>query len=194
MAPRLLRIVPILLALSCGPSCTLARGAQPALAGGPNSVPAAAPAAAAPAPAAAPVAPAPAAAPVAEAVAVRPAPLTADELPDIRLNSQAPALTETLARALDMLDEARVENAKLKEQIASVEKTLADKEGAMQGLGEQLAQAETRIQQFEEALEKWKQDVLGFRDEMRAYEEAEIEVLQEMAVLLRGFKKQSEAQ
>ena len=131
---------------------------------------------------------------MAEAVAARPAPLTADELPDIRLNSRAPALTETLERALDMLDEARVENAKLKEQIASVEKALADKESALQGLGEQLAQAETRIQQFEEALEKWKQDVLGFRDEMRAYEEAEIEVLQEVAVLLRGFKKQSEAQ
>jgi len=136
----------------------------------------------------------PAAAPVAEAVAARPASLTADELPDIRLNAQAPALTETLDLSLDMLAEARVENAKLKEQIASLEKRLADKESAMQGLAEQLAQAETRIQQFEEALEKWKQDVLGFRDEMRAYEEAEIEVLQEVAVLLRGFKKQSEAQ
>ena len=41
---------------------------------------------------------------------------------------------------------------------------------------------------------KWKQDVLGFRDEMRAYEEAEIEVLREVAVLLRGFKKESDAQ
>jgi hypothetical protein len=42
---------------------------------------------------------------------------------------------------------------------------------------------------MEAALTRWKEDVLGFREEMRDYEGAQIEVLQEILLLLKEFKK-----
>jgi len=124
----------------------------------------------------------------------QPVHVTAGGISDVRVGVQAPALTETLDRTLNMLAQARLQNEKLKEQLAAAEKELAAMVAERQELNDQLTKAGERVQEFEEAMEKWKQDVLGFRDEMRAYEEAEIEVLREVAVLLRGFKKETNTQ
>jgi len=125
---------------------------------------------------------------------VQPMHLTGGDMSDVRVGPQAPAITETLDRTLNMLAEARLENEKLKEQLAAAQKVLAAREAETEEMTAQLAQAGARVHEFEEAMEKWKKDVLGFRDEMRAYEEAEIEVLREVAVLLRGFKREADAQ
>ncbi|MCK4376176.1 MAG: hypothetical protein KAX19_12630 [Candidatus Brocadiae bacterium] len=115
-------------------------------------------------------------------------PLRAEPGPDITLGAPTPALTVTLDRALDGLTEARAENAKLKETVASLSRVLTDRERTITDLTAQLQQCEATIGSLEAALEKWKQDVLGFREEMRDYEEAEIEVLQEIVLLLKGIE------
>jgi chromosome segregation ATPase len=105
-----------------------------------------------------------------------------------------PALTESLNAALDRLAQEKAEKDKLQETLATLERTLAERDATVREQAAQLQTYETRIQDMETSLEKWKEDVLGFRDEMRTYEEAQIEVLQEIAVLLRGFKKETESQ
>lgn len=115
-------------------------------------------------------------------------PLRVEPGPDITLGAPTPALTVTLDRALDGLTEARAENAKLKETVASLSRVLTHREKTITELTAQLQQCEATIGSLEAALEKWKRDVLGFREEMRDYEEAEIEVLQEIVLLLKGIE------
>jgi chromosome segregation ATPase len=113
--------------------------------------------------------------------------------PDIKLGGSGPALTETLDRALDRLAEESAANQRLRETVATLEHALAEKEGMIDDLTGELSTCDAKIAQMEDALEQWKKDVLGFRSEMRDYEEAQIQVLQEIAVLLKGFKKEQEA-
>ena len=193
MNRRLLSTAILVFALSGAASCALPRPAP------------APPAASAPAPVAVPepvaaqsvpLEPMPAQQqPAPESVAeAAPAPGRLEGLPDIRLGADRPALTETLERALEMLTEQRARNEKLKETVASLERSLAAKDDAIEDLNRQLTESGTRVKEFETNIEKWKQDVLGFRDEMRASQEAEIEVLQQVVLLLREFKKESDAE
>lgn len=183
---RLSRVIPVLFVLSCAASCMAPIGmeGEPAA---PQSGQASVAAAAPPAPAGTEAPPAPLALP--PPATPQPAPTTIDGIPEVRLGAQAPVLTETLDKTLNMLTDARLENEKLKEQLAAAQKALSASQAELEEMTTQLTQAGTRVQEFEQEMEKWKQDVLGFRDEIRAYEEAEIEVLREVVVLLRGFKK-----
>jgi predicted RNase H-like nuclease (RuvC/YqgF family) len=113
--------------------------------------------------------------------------------PGVRLTSGPPALTETLNSALDRLAEERAQNQLLRETVASQERALTEKDNKVKELTVQLETYDAKIRSMQEALEKWKDDVLGFRDEMRDYEEAQIQVQQEILVLLRGFKKDAQA-
>ncbi len=104
------------------------------------------------------------------------------------------SLTETLDRTLTGLEEVRTENARLKEKVAQLEGQLQQRDETIDRLNAQLSAGGNKIQQMEDALQKWQQDVLGFRDEMRAAEEAELTVLQKMLTLLQEFEKQREIQ
>jgi TolA-binding protein len=137
-----------------------------------------------------PPAPAAAAGAMPAAPAPPPAPAAAEPA-NVRLGTGGPAITETLGQAMEMLAQARADNERLKETVATLQGTLEEKENALKTLADQLQQCEARTSGLEQSLEKWKQDVLGFRDEMRDCQEAEIQVLQEMLALLKGLKKEA---
>ena len=50
----------------------------------------------------------------------------------------------------------------------------------------ELSEANTTLKELDAELAKWQQDVLGFRDEMRLAQRAELELLVKMVVLLGG--------
>ena len=68
-----------------------------------------------------------------------------------------------------------------------LEEASSEKDRKIEELEAGLVECDTMIAELETALKGWQLDVIGFRDELRDYEEAEIEVLQEMARLLRGL-------
>jgi hypothetical protein len=126
--------------------------------------------------------------------AARQAQATGDPPSSVRLVGAAPALTETLNNALQTLAKEQKENERLTESVRSLEQQLADKERVVGDLTERMHGNDARIQGLESSLQQWKLDVLGFRDEMRKTEEAEIEVLQKVLVLLEGFRKDKVAE
>jgi len=131
----------------------------------------------------------------APAVAPPPAPRVVT-LPDaeggaeIAFNASGPAITETLEKTVDLLLEAKAENERLKLSLDAAKADAADKDRQIEDLTRQLDLASGEVTKLQEALEQWKADVLGFRDEMRKAEEAEIEVLQEILMLLKDFEKE----
>ena len=90
--------------------------------------------------------------------------------------------------------EAKAENERLKLGMADSDKKMAEKDAQIKELTRQLDVASGDVGKLNEALDKWKTDVLGFRDEMRKADEAEIQVLQEILMLLKGFAKEKPAQ
>lgn len=110
--------------------------------------------------------------------------------PVLAFGAQGSALTETLNTTLNMLSQARAENEKLQETAAELRQQLQDKSSAVNQLQAQLQAGDEKVQELEAALRMWQADVLGFRDEMRQAEEAELEVLQQIVTLLQTFKKE----
>ncbi len=103
-------------------------------------------------------------------------------------------VTEALDRALDVLKRETRESEKLRQTIDTLQNASDEKEQTIKGLNSQLETYATRIKKLEDALGKWKEDVLGFRDEMRRAEAAEIGVLHEILALLRGLEQARESQ
>ena len=118
----------------------------------------------------------------------------AESTPQIGFNASAPSITETLEKTVDMLLQAKAENERLKLTLADSDRKTAEKDAKIQELTKQLDVASGDVGKLQEALEKWKSDVLGFRDEMRKADEAEIHVLQEILMLLKGFAKEKPTQ
>jgi len=139
-----------------------------------------------------PVVPVASPSPIAPVMSLTAAGATASEAraDAIQLGSHAPAITETLNQTLEMLSAARDENARLRDDLAGTESRIAEKDRTIADLRTQLEEGDAKILALEAALDQWKQDVLGFRDEMRKAEEAEIEVLQKILVLLEGYKEE----
>jgi len=108
----------------------------------------------------------------------------------IKLAQPSPALTETLSRVLGMLEKEKAENERLRRQVAALGQQLAEKDRTIAQLTLERDAFTEQVQALEGSLGKWKQDVLGFRDEMRQAEEAEIEVLQQILLLLESFQKE----
>jgi molecular chaperone GrpE (heat shock protein) len=128
----------------------------------------------------------------------RPAPLPRQKAnapePVVPFGGAGPALTETLNNTMELLEEARAENERLKETISDLRIDLQEKENTIQNLRAKAEAGDTRIAETEKALEQWKADVLGFRDEIRQAEEAELQVLQEILTVLKGFKAEKESE
>jgi len=112
--------------------------------------------------------------------------------PVVPFSTADASLTETLDSTLTVLEEVRKENARLKETNAQLQQQLQQREETISRLNEELDAGGSRIQQLEGALQKWQQDVLGFRDEMRRAEEAELGILQKILALLQEFEEQRE--
>lgn len=108
---------------------------------------------------------------------------------DIRLDPGARPLTETLQQTMDELRSARRELSRLAERNRELEFELARKDAELERFNEELLKRDERVKSLEEALEQWKRDVLGFRDEMRHADEAQMEALKQIIILLRGFER-----
>lgn len=108
----------------------------------------------------------------------------------IKLAQQSPALTETLSQVLGMLEKEKAENERLRREVAALGQQLAEKDRTIAQLTLERDAFTEQLQTLEGSLGKWKQDVLGFRDEMRQAEEAEIEVLQQILLILKSFQKE----
>ncbi len=113
---------------------------------------------------------------------------------EIGFGPRSQPITETLERTVDMLTRERARNERLQERIAELEDELAAKNRETRELNDKLTGADSEVRQLEQSLEKWKADVLGFRDEMRQAEEAEMQALQEIIALLRKFAKEETTQ
>ena len=114
--------------------------------------------------------------------------------PQIPFNSGGPSITELLDKTQGLLLQANAESDRLRLALAESDKKLAEKDAQIKDLTAQLSVASGDVGKLQEALEKWKADVLGFRDEMRKADEAEIQVLQEVLMLLKGFAKEKPTQ
>ena len=106
---------------------------------------------------------------------------------EIRLAPTGPSLTETLDKALDMLTSERARSEQLSADIARLELLASEKSAIIEELTAKIQLSDTRAKGLEQSLELWNDDVLGFRDEMRRAEEAELAVLQEILLLLKDF-------
>ena len=74
-------------------------------------------------------------------------------------------------------NELFLENAKLKENVAKLQTSL-------DMTRKELAEANEFLQQMHVELNKWKTDVLGYRDEMRQAQKAQLEALAKILKLL----------
>jgi len=108
----------------------------------------------------------------------------------IKLAQPSPALTESLSQVLGMLEKEKAENERLRREVAALQGQIAEKDRTITQLTLERDAFTDQVQALEGSLGKWKQDVLGFRDEIRQAEEAEIEVLQQVLLILKSFQKE----
>ncbi len=95
------------------------------------------------------------------------------------------SLTERLQRTLDRLATVEAENARLRKELGSLRDQLAKKDRELKEAQNKLATYSDRIKALERDLAAWKKDVLGFRDEMREAEKAQMEALVKVIKLLK---------
>jgi len=111
---------------------------------------------------------------------------------DASFTGNQSTLTQSLDNALDQVNRQHAELQQLERKLGESQAELAAGTVRIEELTKALEASNTRVRKLEDALDKWKQDVLGFRDEMRQAEEAEMQALKEIIVLLKGFKRAKE--
>jgi uncharacterized protein YhaN len=119
--------------------------------------------------------------------------LEVDEPPDVPSGPARETLTEALDRAWQMLRQEREENARLRQSIAELQNGVAEKEARVKDLEGRLQEAQSELAHMEKALQQWKELVLGFRDEMREAERAELDTLKKIIKLLTGLEARAAA-
>jgi len=106
----------------------------------------------------------------------------------VAVGAGEPSLIDVLTRLTERLESAELENEQLTRTVDKLESELAEKDERMLQLSEDLDEGKTELQKLQEAVEKWKLDVLGFRDEMREAEQAQIKTLKAILVLLEKLE------
>jgi hypothetical protein len=127
------------------------------------------------------------AAPAAPAPAPAPAP-TAPKAPEGPEGptpvEQALELSQKLKQATDDLDRARKENRDLIDRNAPLTMQAAQATVELKQARKELDEANAMLREMQTELAKWKADVLGYRDEMRTAQTAQIEALRRVLRLL----------
>lgn len=100
----------------------------------------------------------------------------------IDLSKKYAALSEEMSKYRLEKQTLVTENAQLKEQIAAMEPESAK-------IKKELAEANDLLVEMRIELNNWKTDVLGFRDEMRQADKAQIETLIKILEILGGEAK-----
>jgi len=105
---------------------------------------------------------------------------------DDKQKAAAPSsLTESLHDALGQVKEQRARIKTLNETVTELKQKLAAKTKEVEQLQSDLAERDERVKKLQGAVGKWKQDILGYRDEMRQAEEAEMKALTRIIALLK---------
>ena len=124
------------------------------------------------------------AAPATPATPAAPAP-TAPEGPEGPTPvEQALELSQKLKQATDDLDRARKENRDLIDRNAPLTMQAAQATVELKQARKELDEANAMLREMQTELAKWKADVLGYRDEMRTAQTAQIEALRRVLRLL----------
>jgi hypothetical protein len=97
---------------------------------------------------------------------------------------QALELSRKLKQATDDLDRARKENKDLIDRNAPLTMQAAQATVELKQARKALDEAEAMLKEMQAELVKWKADVLGYRDEMRTAQTAQIEALRRILRLL----------
>ena len=103
----------------------------------------------------------------------------------ISLSPGRRSLTRALSNATRQLKNRSREVERLRSKVTELEKKIEGKKQKIEGLQKQLKQRESRIEKLKKGLKKWKKDVIGFRNEMRSAEEAEMQALKQVIALMR---------
>jgi hypothetical protein len=95
-------------------------------------------------------------------------------------------LQDKYARALEDLSHEQQRTRDLTEENHKLSETEGKLQADLARAQQELAEANGLLLQMRQELEKWKADVLGFRDESRRVHEAELDALGKVMVLLGG--------
>jgi DNA repair exonuclease SbcCD ATPase subunit len=90
------------------------------------------------------------------------------------------------AQTSEKLLAAQRENQELMEKIRALAGQAAKLQAELDGSKKQLKDADAMLLELRTELEKWKTNVLGFREEMRAADQAQLEALHKVLRLLGG--------
>jgi hypothetical protein len=97
---------------------------------------------------------------------------------------QALELSQKLKQATDDLDRARKENRDLIDRNAPLTMQAAQATVELKQARKELDEANAMLREMQTELAKWKADVLGYRDEMRTAQTAQIDALRRILRLL----------
>jgi len=99
------------------------------------------------------------------------------------------SLGDALGRTLDMLVRERAVAEDLDRRIAAAREKLARGKEVLADLEQKIQAQDALIKRLNDDLGRWKDQVLGTRDEVVRSEEIEKEVLQEIVLLLRALNR-----
>ena len=96
------------------------------------------------------------------------------------------AWSEKYSQAVEKLLNAQQDNRKLQESNREASAQISKLQAELDQSQKELGEANAMLMELRQELEKWKKDVLGFRQEMRSSQEAQLEALTKVLKLLGG--------
>ena len=95
------------------------------------------------------------------------------------------SLTSSLSRARKRIQSQQAEIQQLQETLHSSQSELKDVKEERDRLKAKVSEQGKRVESLKQAVQDWKENVLGYRDEMRQAEKAEMQTLKQIIMLLR---------
>jgi uncharacterized coiled-coil DUF342 family protein len=102
-------------------------------------------------------------------------------------------LSEKYAKLLEEAAKLRTENQKFAEENKYLKEQLASCQSQLEHTQKELAEATDMLTEMRVELNNWKNDILGFRSEMREAEKAQLEALLKILNILGGEVKAESA-
>jgi len=102
-------------------------------------------------------------------------------------------LSEKYAKLLEEAAKLRMENQKFAEENKYLKEQLASCQSQLEHTQKELAEATDMLTEMRVELNNWKNDILGFRSEMREAEKAQLEALLKILNVLGGEVKAESA-
>ncbi len=112
---------------------------------------------------------------------------------EVVFGTERMTLTEALGRAEERIKIQKETIRGLEKELKKTRSELKEVRTQRDNLRGKMETYKKQLSEFEKSMAKWKKDVLGFRDEIRHSEKAEMQALKQIIILLRkaGGKKAS---